>query len=165
MINESDAFDFFRQNKPLPEDSTLESITDKFNEVVKYFLSNPDPSCVPLFINCFGAGSGFGVYHTIEDLICGYDDSLVITHLKKALFSKYDGVRYWCAQIAANYKNDVLIDGLVNVYNKGDIDSKCAALTALSNHDDTRVSKIAKQALKVESDEDLQEIAKDILSS
>ena len=88
---------------------------------------------------------------------------MVMTHLKDALFSKFSGVRYWCAQICERYECDELIDGLINVYSKGDIDSKCAALTALSSYDDPRVTAVAKDALRDEKDDDLLEIAGDML--
>ena len=164
MIESSEAFEFLRQHQPLPNDNILESVIEKFNEVRKYFLDNPDPGCVPLFLNCFGEGSGFGLYQTIEDLIRGYDDNFVIVHLRNALFSSHVGVRYWCSQIASCYEYDDLIDGLINVYDEGNIDSKCASLTALSNYDDQqRVIEIAKKAINSEKDDDLLEIARDIL--
>lgn len=163
MMTHDRAIDFLKKNQPLPSDDMLEKDIEIFNEVRKFFLENPDSNCIPLFLNCFGDGSGFGVYQTIEDLLAEYDDSVVITHLKNALFSKFSGVRYWCAQMSARYESEELIDGLLNVYNKGDIDSKCAALAALSSYDDPKVIAIAEKALQDENDGDLLEIAGDIL--
>ena len=94
-----------------------------------------------------------------------YDGDTVVENLKGALFSKYPGVRYWCAQICENYDGEKLIPGLINVYQPGDLDAKCAALTALSNYDDSRVIGLARKALNDERDNDFLEIAKDTICS
>ncbi len=160
MIHE-EALHFLRVNQPLPTDELLD--VGSFNEVREYFIENPDPKCVPLFLNCFGEGSGFGLYQRISDLLVQYDESLVIFHLKCALFSHFSGVRYWCAQICEGYESSELVDGLIYVYENGDIDSKCASLTALSTYKDPRVFALAKQAFNQEKDVDVLEIATDIL--
>ncbi len=164
MMTKKKAFEFLEKNQPFPEDESVEFNIKKFNEIRIFFIENNDPLCVPLFLNCFGEGSGFGIYQTIEDLVAQYDDELVIMHLNKALFSQYAGVRYWCAQIAQNYKDTSLINGLIYSYKLGGNDSKCASLIALSNYDDLKVIDIANDSLKEEVDDGLlQEIASDIL--
>ena len=164
MINRHQAIEFLKLNQPLPDDALLEKDIAVFKEVEQYFANNPDPACVPLFLNCFGDGSGYGRYQIIEDLILKYDGKLVVSHLKQALFSQYSSVRYWCSQISQNYTNNELIDGLINAFKKGDIDTKCAALTALTNYDDNRVITISKAIVFESNDDDLLEIATDILN-
>ncbi len=163
-MNRDHALTFLKQNQPLPEDAELAKKIHEFVEVRNYFLANPDPACVPLFLNCFGEGSGYGVYQTIEDVVGKHDGDLVVESLKEALLSIHPSVRYWCAQISDNYGSKDLIDGLINVYNSGNSDAKCVALTALSNYDDSRVIGLARKALKDERDDDLLEIAEDIIS-
>ncbi|WP_321414144.1 hypothetical protein [uncultured Desulfobacter sp.] len=115
-MNKEDAIVFFLKYQPLPNDGEeLEAIISVFDDVLKYFLDNPDPECIPLFLNCFGQGSGYGVYQLIEDVISKHNESDVIPHLKNALQSKYSSVRYWCAQIAERFESEDLIDGLINV--------------------------------------------------
>ncbi len=163
-MNRDHALAFLQQNQPLPEDAELAKKIQEFVEVRDYFLANPDPACVPLFLNCFGEGSGCGVYQTVEDVVGKHDGDLVVESLKEALLSIHPSVRYWCAQISENYTSTDLVDGLINVYNSGNSDAKCAALTALSNYDDSRVIGLARKALKDERDDDLLEIAEDIIS-
>ena len=159
------AIDFLKQYQPLPDDGAeLESIIQTFNEIRMFFLENPEPESIPLFLNCFGNGNGYGTYQLIEDVIILHDKNVVISHLKKALYSSYPSVRYWCAQIAEHFDSDELLDGLINVYQNGDDDAKCAALTALSGIENEKVFELAKNALIEEIDEDLLEIADDIVN-
>lgn len=163
-MDKKDAIAFLKENQPLPDDGEkLENIISIFDDVRKYFLDNPDSECIPLFLNCFGKGSGYGVYQLIEDVIYKYNESDVVPHLKNALQSKYPSVRYWCAQIAERFESEDLIEGLINVYDKGDIDAKCASLTALSGIENEKVIALAKKTLKDETDEVLCEIAEEIV--
>ncbi len=162
-MNRDHALAFLQQNQPLPGDAELANIIHELVEVRDYFLANPEPACVPLFLNCFGDGSGYGVYQTIEDVIGKYDGDLVVGHLKKALFSNCPGVRYWCAQISETYDSKDLIEGLINVYRSGNVDAKCAALTALSGYEDSRVNQLARKALSDEGDNCILEIAEDLI--
>jgi hypothetical protein len=164
-MDKKEAIDFLKQNQPLPDDGEeLEAIISVFDDVRKYFLDNPDPECIPLFLNCFGQGSGYGVYQLIEDVMAKHDRPEVLTHLKTALYSENTSVRYWCAQIAERFDAEELLNGLINVYEKGDDDAKCASLTALSGIPNNKVVDLAKKALETETDEVLLEIAEDIVN-
>ena len=68
MILRDEAIQFLKANQPLPNDDKLEKDIEKFSEVKQFFVDNPDPECIPLFLNCFGDGGGFGLYQTIDDL-------------------------------------------------------------------------------------------------
>ena len=164
-MDKKDAIAFLKENQPLPDDGEkLEAIISIFDDVRKYFFDNPDPECIPLFLNCFGQGSGYGVYQLIEDVLSKYNESDVVPHLKNALQSKHPSVRYWCSQIAEQFESEDLIEELINVYEKGDIDAKCASLTALSGIEDEKVISLAKKTLEDETDEVLCEIAEDIVN-
>ena len=163
MMTKDQALAFLTQYQPLPDDGKeLENILEEFNEVRKYFISNPNSICIPLFLNCFGKGSGYGVYQLVEDVIITHNEDEVVFYLKKALLSDSSSIRYWCAQISENYDSEELLEGLLNVYEKGDIDAKCASLTALSGIKSNKVPEIARKALDTETDKDLIEIANDI---
>ncbi|MFC1745784.1 HEAT repeat domain-containing protein [Candidatus Riflebacteria bacterium] len=164
-MNKKDAITFLKENQPLPDDGEeLDAIIEVFGEVQEYFLENPDPECVPLFLNCFGQGNGNGGYQLIEDVMVKHDRDIVIPHLKTALQSESASVRYWCAQIAERYDSEELIDGLFNVYEKGDYDAKCASLTTLTVIKKKKVIDFVKKVIDTEADEDLLEIAEDIVN-
>jgi hypothetical protein len=164
-MNDKDAIAFLKKYQPLPDDGEeLEAIIKDFDEVRLFFLENPNPECIPLFLNCFGNGSGYGIYQLVEDVIFKHDQLAIIHHLNKALYSNYESVRYWCAQIAEQLDSEDLLDGLINVYEKGNDDAKCASLTALSGIHHEKVIELAKKVLKEEKDEVLLEIADDIVN-
>lgn len=165
-MEKKQAIDFLSQHQPLPDDGeALDVLIEEFNEIRKYFMEFPDPSCIPLFLNCFGNGDGYGVYQLIEYLIIKFDDSIVLPHLKRSLYSNFSSVRYWCSQIAANYDSEDLLEGLINVYEKGDDDSKCAALTALSEIPHQKTYELARKVIDDETDDLLLEIANDIMDN
>lgn len=166
MMTEKEALDFLSLHQPLPDEKEkeMEDLIEKFNEVRLYFLEHKNPKCIPLFLNCFGTGGGFGSYHMIIQLLKEYDDTLVIDELAKSLFSPYVGVRFWSAEVAQRYHDDKLIDGLLNVFKLGDTDAKCSALTALLSHENI-VKPLAHSVLNTETDATLREIAEDIIQS
>lgn len=164
MINFEDAIQFLNMNQPFPEDDQCENEFETLRLVLDYFQNNHHPECVPLFLNCFGKGDGRGLYVMIEQVITQYDADIVMPHLLKALYSDNASVRYWCAQVCESYNHEDLIDGLINVFENGDIDSKCASLTALSGYKNDRVIELCNKTLRDEKDEVLLGIAGDILN-
>ncbi|WP_253947920.1 hypothetical protein [Paenibacillus ehimensis] len=79
-----------KDNHPLPKDSEERfDIIKKYDEVRIHFLNNPDPKCIPLFLNSFGEGSGIGVYQHIEDVLLKYSTEEVLPYLISALKSEH----------------------------------------------------------------------------
>jgi len=67
----SEALSFLQAHQPMPDDDVLDAhpeILQKYEEVRKYFVENPDPRCIELFLNSFGGWNGFGVYQLVEDV-------------------------------------------------------------------------------------------------
>ncbi|WP_019636598.1 HEAT repeat domain-containing protein [Paenibacillus fonticola] len=155
----NEAIEFLRNNQPLVDDSVLEDETiKKYDEVRKFFLSNPDPSCVPLLLNSFGNGDGFGVYQLIEDVIVKFDNELVLPHLINALDSEHKSVRYWNAQIASSFPDTILIEPLIKLLEEKDSDIRYASITALSQIDEESIIEKMKDILKKEDDKDIIEL-------
>jgi len=54
MMNKFEAIEFLKHHQPLPDDNELtKEIIDNYDEVRKFFKSNPDEICIPLFLNSF----------------------------------------------------------------------------------------------------------------
>jgi hypothetical protein len=62
-MNIDEAITFLKNHQPMPSDVDLDKETiNGYDEARKVFLFNRAPECVPLFLNSFGEGDGFGVY-------------------------------------------------------------------------------------------------------
>jgi len=160
------ALSFLKEHQPLLSDSEvdIEEIRG-LDEVRKYFIENPDPDCIPLFLNVFGQGSGFGVYQLIEDVILQFSNEEVIPHLVKSLLSDHQGVRYWSAQIASSFPDKRLIEPLSSMLNEQDSDLRWAAYMALGEIRDKAIFSILKSALKNEKEPENYEILEDIIEN
>jgi hypothetical protein len=155
-MDKETALTFLRQHQPMPPDNQLtEEFIQEYDEIRQYFISHPDPECIPLFLNSFGDGSGFGVYQLVEDAINIYSPDQVVPHLIEALRSNYPSVRYWCAQIAEYFPVPELVDPLQELLFSRDRDIRSAAASALEGITDRRVDALLQQALKFEADPDL----------
>lgn len=169
MLTKYEAFSFLEEHQPMPKDDELkESEIDKYEEVRKYFLDNPDEKCIPLFLNSFGGKDGLGVYQVVEDVILMYDSEIVLPHILKALDSTYEGVKYWAIQISSNFPSECLFNPLVSLLKLKDEDIKLATITAiaqlaLNNIKKEEVIHILEKECKRISDEDIKEFAEEVL--
>lgn len=164
-MNSAQAIMFLQNNQPFSKDSEEKfEVIQKYNEVRLYFLNHPDPRCIPLFLNSFGEGSGFGVYQLIEDVLMKYSAEQVVPHLISALHSKHIGVRYWCAHIAASFPTPSLIPPLSNLLGDPDPDIRRAAITALSQIEDDRIIGIIEGVLEKEEDPDVLDLIQEALN-
>ena len=152
-MNREETIMFLKKYQPLPADNQIpKAVIEKYNDVRIYFLKNPDRECIPLFLNSFGEGDGYGIYQLVEDILRNFHPEEVIPHLKEGLSSPYPSVRYWCAQIAASFPSSDLIKPLAKVLSEGDFDMKYAVITALEQITGDSVTNVLKEAYKRESD-------------
>lgn len=164
IMDVKEALEFLREHQPMPSDLDLDKkIIDKYDEVRKFFLVYREPECIPLLLNSFGTGSGFGVYQLIEDVIKKYDSYEVIRHLKMTLKSSYKSIRYWNIQIASCFPTKELLETLSELLDEDDFDIKYAALTAIGQIDDEEVLDVIKDFQEKEKDLELQELAQEIV--
>lgn len=127
-----DALTFLQKHQPLPPTKGISNaLLTEFDEVRKHFIENPDERCVPLLLNAFGDGDGHGIYQLVEDTIICFSKNVVISELKTALRNRSGSVRYWNAQIAANYPTAELAAPLLDLLREGNVDERMAAVTAL----------------------------------
>jgi hypothetical protein len=164
-MNKLIALEFLTQYQPLPPDQELSvEILDIYDNVREYFLANPDPVCIPLFLNSFGNGSGFGVYQLVEDVICQFSKEEVLSSLISALQSQHSGVKYWCTQIAGSFPDVKLIDPLRNLLQDGSSDIRVMSVYALSAINNEQSLGILKKHMEVVTDENILILIKEVLS-
>lgn len=143
-----DALQFLRDHQPLPPtDEMPDALIQRFEEVRKFFVVNPDARCVGLLLNSFGEGDGFGVYQLVEDVIRAFPDGVVVPALAVSLCSAIGAVRYWSAQIAANHPSPELAEPLIELLRHGDLDERVAAVTALETLGTPRARLAMEKAL------------------
>jgi len=163
-MEKSDALQFLNDNQPLPPDEEIDQeIIYQYDKVREYFTENPDKECIPLFLNSFGKGSGFGVYQIVEDIFSNFSKDEVVPHLIQALRNEQGDVQFWSAQIAANFPDPALIDPLYRLLQTEDPDLRWAAVMALEEIGGERVEQMLANAYDDEDDEELREMIGAIL--
>lgn len=88
----------------------------------------------------------------------------VLPHLKKALASPHESVRYWCAQIAAEFPSREIVAELIEIAQSPRIDLRFAAVAALADIDGDDVTQFLQKCVQKERDSELSEILEDILT-
>ena len=127
-----DALRFLRDHQPMPPtDGMPEELVQRFDEARKFFIESPDVRCVSLLLNSFGEGDAHGVYQLVEEAILAFPDEVVVLALANSLRNPTGSVRYWSAQIAANYRSQELVEPLIELLTWGNLDERVAAVTAL----------------------------------
>jgi HEAT repeat protein len=164
MMDTEEALAFLSRHQPLPPDAGwTDELAERYAEVRDYFAHSPDPRCIPLLLNSFGQGSGFGNYQLVEDVMAQFPADLVVPNLVEALRHGTPSVRYWCAQIAAYFPESRLVGPLRDLLMTGDEDSQLAAVTALERIPDERVDDVFRQALRRELSNEAREFIVDAL--
>ncbi len=127
-----DALDFLRRHQPMPDDEVLtEDLIQQYDEVRQHFIESPDQCCIPLFLGSFGKGDGLGVYQLVEDVLMQHPPHQVIPHLETALSSSHRSIRYWAAEISANFPSQQLLHPLSALLAEHDEDLVSASVIAL----------------------------------
>ena len=149
-----DALVFLRRHQPMPPDPALsDELISEYEEVRQFLEANPDERAIPLLLNSFGEGSGFGIYQLVECVLVLFPPATVVPHLASSLASRQRSVRYWTAQIAAFFPDAALINPLAKLLVLGDADEHWAAAMALDSIEDVAVDRILSEALLQEKDD------------
>ena len=114
-MSKDEAICFLREHQPMPDDGSLtQELIDKYDEARVFFIENPDEEALPLFLNSYGLGDGWGVYQLVEDFFYKLDRDNVILEIKKTLedTSIKESVRYWVTQVSAAFSDVKLKKGL-----------------------------------------------------
>ena len=160
-----EALEFLKAHQPMGPTQTIpQSEIDAYDAALELFIETPDDRCVALFLNSFGEGDLDGVYVQVEDVITEFDPALVLPHLKQALGSPRDSVRYWCAQIAAEFPSADIALELIDIAKSNDFDLRSAAVSALAQIEDETVSAFLEQMSQTEPDPELRALLAEILA-
>nr|WP_202115348.1 hypothetical protein [Gilliamella sp. Pas-s25] len=138
-MTKDDALHFLSRHQPMPSDKELtQDIIDKYDDVRKFFIKNPDKRAIELFLRSFGEGDGWGVYQLVEDFFYQCDDIDVKKEIKKVLEDTTipDNIRYWATQIATAFSDEILRDGLQISLLSKNIDIRDVAKIAINQLDE-----------------------------
>ena len=157
---------FLKTHQPMPDDTELsEELIRAYDDVRRLFITHPDARCIPLFLTSFGEGDGFGVYQLVEDVLRHFSLDTVVPHLKKGLTHGRRSIRYWNADIAANFPTAELIEPLAQLLTEDDEDIRSAAAIALGQIRDARAEGLLRNALANESKPQLVSLFKKLLNT
>jgi hypothetical protein len=130
-----EALRFLTDHQPMPRtEDAPEELLRQLDAVLTHFEVHRDPRCIPLLLNLFGEGDGYGVYQLVESVLLVYPEQLVVPHLINSLRDSRPWVRYWSADIAANYQNKDLIDPLIDIAISDDDTLRALAIFALGRY-------------------------------
>jgi HEAT repeat protein len=159
-----EALQFLRSQQPLPPTREIsEGLLRRFDEVRKHFAAHPDNLCVPLLLNSFGEGDGHGVYQLVESTIVAHPDDVVVPALLDGLRNPSGSVRYWNAQIAANYAWPELVTPLADILRRGSLDERMAAVTALEVIGTSEARRELENALESDVENEVKEAIREAL--
>ena len=165
-MDRATAIAFLEQHQPMPDDTVLNELPDvmtAYDEARKYFLENPDPICIRLFLNSFGSGSGYGMYQIIEDVLWKFAHEIVIPQLVDALEFGAQSTIFWNAQICASYPDIRLLPALAKILNHEDSDERWAAIMALETIGGSEVFNLLLQRLLFEKDNEIIDYLQEVL--
>jgi hypothetical protein len=161
---------FLRAHQPLPPDASLDEETiRRFDTVRTFFAANPDTECIPLFLNAFGEGSGFGIYQLCDDVFRAYPQSSLTPHLAAALSSPRRSVRYWAAHWAMEFSAPEFVAPLVQLLaTQEDDDAHYYCLAALQfiweEHSTAEALAALQRRAQTETDPDRMGLLREALS-
>lgn len=137
IMNKQEAISFLKTYQPLPDDENLtEEIINKYDEIRKFFIENPEDDVIELFLNSYGNGDGFGVYPLVEDVLLHCSKDKVILAIKKILenIDTPNNIRYWVTQNAELFFDERLRIGLEISLQSESKDIRDAASIILNNY-------------------------------
>lgn len=161
-----EALRFLRSHQPLPDDAELSpELLATYDEVRRHFLENPDPRSVPLLLNSFGKGSGFGVYQLVVDTLKAHARDNVVTALVDSLRNPHEGVRSWSMEIASDFPDERLIPAILAGLQSGNEDIRYFAAGYLADNNRVADTDAIREALRKESDEEIADLLRSALGS
>jgi hypothetical protein len=165
-MNKDEALAFLQSYQPMPPDRELTQLTiEKYDQARRFFLANPDTACVQPFLHSFGEGNGLGVYQLVGDVFRKLKKQDVIEEISKALTSVHRSVRYWNAQLAAEFPSPELAPLLLDLLKENDHDLKFAALTAIEQSADANAVPHLVSFFEAEQDGELRDLAEEVADS
>jgi hypothetical protein len=162
-MNRDEALAFLREHRPMPPDREVTKGTiEKYDQARRFFLANPDIACVRPFLQSFGDGDGLGVYQLVGDVLRRLPRQEVIEGIEESLMSGHRSVRYWNAQLAAEFPSPRLVTRLLGLLKEDDHDLKYAALTAIEQSADASAVPDLEGFLRAEQNDELRTLAREV---
>lgn len=127
-----DALAFLFEHQPMPSDDLLtEALARRFEKVRGHFETVVDERCVPLLLNSFGRGSGFGTYQLVRFALARQPRAAVVAALPAAIRSERGSVRTWALEIAVDYATPDVVSVVKDVWPHLDEDERLWGATVL----------------------------------
>lgn len=92
------------------------------------------------------------MYQLVEDVIRDFPKETVLPHLRTAVESPREGVRYWAIQMTSSFADPSLIQPLLRSLDHPSAAIRSAAADALSFVGDEPIRKVLEERLRVEAD-------------
>ena len=163
-MNEREVIEFLSRSQPLPDDGDLsEELIGQYDDARKFLIDHPSDEGVRLILNSFGIGDGWGVYQLVEDAVAAVSPEVAAKHLAEALRSPLEGVKYWSAQISANYDDEQLIEPLQSLLHDPSEDVRMAALVSIEKYMSDKLKAELQKMLAKETSDEIRATIKDIL--
>jgi hypothetical protein len=163
-VNEREVIEFLSRSQPLPDDGDLsEELIGQYDDARKFLIDHPSDEGVRLILNSFGIGDGWGVYQLVEDAVAAVSPEVAAKHLAEALRSPLEGVKYWSAQISANYDDEQLIEPLQSLLHDPSEDVRMAALVSIEKYMSDKLKAELQKMLAKETSDEIRATIKDIL--
>lgn len=159
-MTRDEALAFLQAHQPLPPDRQMNKETiEMYDDVRRFLAANPHVACIRPFLGAFGDGDGLGVYQLAGGVLRAHPRNEVDEALAGALTSPHRSVRYWNAQLAAEFPSSRLVPLLLGLLDEDDHDLKYAALTALEQSSDASIVPSVERFASTERDDELRELA------
>ena len=146
-----EAINFLKSHQPMPDTQIvitrenkewasplaieIESLVDKWEEVLNYFMEHPCEESIPLFFNSLGDNDGLGVYQGLGHYLVKFPPEIVIPYFKSAFRSPSPAIRSWAADFALDIHSGAqdFIEAMLPLLLDSDDDVRCGTINALSS--------------------------------
>jgi HEAT repeat protein len=157
-MDKSAALQFLAAHQPMPSDW---DITDEegatYADIIEYFKEFPAPESIPLLIGSLGKGCGLGMYSHVRFALMKHPYNLVAKHLRDALENPGGTSREWCAELAVEFADPILLPTLLPLLQDEDASLRVWTAMALEFIADTSALPALEAALSRETEQDVQE--------
>ena len=161
-MNIAQAIAFLRENQPFPNTLTPE-MDAQIREMNRVLCDHPDEAALPWLVNCFAFWDDPTLMEGFQTLFRRFDAKAAVPQVMKGLKSEHWAVRMGNAEMACIFPDPRLIGLLSTLLKDEEANMRFIAAIALETIGGTRVRQIAREQLKVEGDEDVVEVWREVL--
>ena len=159
-----DAIQFLEEHQPMP-DNPPGPLMEGFLATTRHFYDNPDPACIPLYLNALGEWDDYlSLYESIRTIILRFPKHVVLPHLKLGLEARNKPTRLWCADFACYLPDESMIPRLRRMLKEEDPAMRMVAAAALECIGTSAVCEVAEEALLGEDDPTVRAILNAIIT-